>query len=127
MHFQRSVVLSVFSALTITGKEYSTCGECWCIPANNGLGSCPSWEPQTDFEPDVIEAYQAQIPTQILTLECNPYTNTTCTTTPPQVKLRYFRILLLLFHLVTLLYSHTLTSFSSPHFVIFIYSHFFFS
>lgn len=83
-----TALISVFSALVfVSGKEYPTCGECWCIPDNNGLGSCPTWEPQTDFSPSVIEAYQAQVPTEILTLNCNPYTEANCTTTPPQVML----------------------------------------
>jgi hypothetical protein len=73
--------------VVVSGKEYPKCGDCWCVPENNGLGPCPKWEPQTDFSSSVVEAYQAQAPSMILTLECNPYTDANCTTTPPQVML----------------------------------------
>ena len=80
-----SVVMA--TAATASAKEYPKCGDCWCIPDNNGLGPCPEWEPETDFSSAVTDAYNAQIPNEILTLNCNPYTEENCTTTPPQVML----------------------------------------
>lgn len=88
MYLKSSVVFSVFSTLAVSAKEYPKCGDCWCIPDHNGRGYCPKWwEPQTEFSSSVIEDYQAQVPSEIFTLNCNPYTDTNCTTTPPQVML----------------------------------------
>jgi len=65
-------------------SEYPSCGECWCIPSDNGLGPCPVWQPQSNFSSDVIETYKKQMPSSIYSLNCNPYDDASCTTTPPQ-------------------------------------------
>jgi hypothetical protein len=65
-------------------ESYPTCGDCWCVPPSDGLGECPTWIPQTTFDNSVIDAYAAQIPTSWFKLDCNPYDNSTCTTTPTQ-------------------------------------------
>jgi hypothetical protein len=68
----------------VRGEEYPSCGECWCIPDGNGLGPCPRWQPQSNFSSSVIDSYKKQIPVSIYSLECNPYDDASCTTTPPQ-------------------------------------------
>jgi hypothetical protein len=73
--------------VSVSAKDYPTCGDCWCVPDNNGLGPCPEWEPETDFSSAVTDAYLSQVPNEILKLECNPYTEENCTTTPPQTML----------------------------------------
>jgi hypothetical protein len=64
--------------------EYPSCGDCWCVPEANGTGPCPVWEPQSNFSSAVINAYASQVPLNPYSLECNPYEDTACTTTPPQ-------------------------------------------
>ena len=81
-----TVVVSVAGAVA-AAKEYPECGDCWCVPSHNGSGLCPLWEPKTEFSSSVIQAYKGQIPKQIYTLNCNPYNDANCTTTPPQVML----------------------------------------
>jgi hypothetical protein len=70
-----------------TDNIYPTCGDCYCIPDNNGLGDCPNWVPKTIFSNEVITSYQYQIPTSIYTIDCNPYKNETCKTKPLQTNL----------------------------------------
>ncbi len=83
-----SVVL-VFGVLfsVISADTFPTCGDCWCVPDNGGLGACPSWAPQTDFSTEVVNIYKAQKPSSIYTLNCNPYKDSTCQTTPAQTLL----------------------------------------
>lgn len=68
-------------------ETYPSCGDCWCIPNNNGLGPCPLWQPQTSFSEEVIQGYLNQTILNPYTLDCNPYYDEACTTTPPQVYL----------------------------------------
>jgi hypothetical protein len=63
---------------------YPSCGDCWCIPSNDGLGPCPIWQPQMNFSEEVISTYRRQIPASWYSLSCNPYEESTCATTPPQ-------------------------------------------
>lgn len=64
---------------------YPTCGDCWCVPAQNGTAPCPPlWQPQTEFSSASINNYKAQQPSEIYSLDCNPYDDSTCTTTPVQ-------------------------------------------
>ena len=65
-------------------NSYPNCGSCWCIPANNGTGPCPRWEPSSIFRNLTIEAYKGQTPLEIFQLPCNPYEDATCTTEPEQ-------------------------------------------
>ena len=69
----------------VIAEEYPTCGTCWCVPDNNGTASCPTdWQPATTFSPIVISSYLQQKPASIYRLNCNPYQDETCTTTPVQ-------------------------------------------
>lgn len=83
-------VLVLFSlwVVGIVADSFPTCGSCWCIPDNGGLGDCPSdWTPTTSFNSSVIKAYQSQVPSSIYTLNCNPYDDASCVTSPPQTML----------------------------------------
>jgi hypothetical protein len=78
-------VLIVAQFITVGSSEsYPTCGDCWCIPKNNGLGPCPFWQPQTLFSEEVISGYLNQTIINPYQLECNPYDDSSCTTTPTQ-------------------------------------------
>jgi hypothetical protein len=78
------ILLGLFSLFDLARGQYPSCGECWCIPSNDGLGPCPSWQPQTEFSDEVIMQYKAEILTNPYKLYCNPYVDATCTTTPKQ-------------------------------------------
>lgn len=74
--------------VAIVGEDFPTCGNCWCIPDNNGLGACPTdWTPTTTFNSSIIKSYQAQLPSSIYTLSCNPYSDKNCVTSPAQAML----------------------------------------
>lgn len=79
------VLVSAVYASIASNSDYPQCGNCWCVPDENGLGACPSWMPQTVFSDEVINIYHNQIPNNILTLDCNPYEDLSCTTSPPQL------------------------------------------
>jgi hypothetical protein len=82
------VVLFFVCVSYVRSDSYPTCGDCWCIPANNGSAPCPKyWQPQTEFSNSSIETYRSQIPVNPYTLSCNPYKDSSCTTTPPQTYL----------------------------------------
>jgi hypothetical protein len=68
-------------------QDFPTCGNCWCIPDNEGLGECPSWKPVTDYNTSVVNIYANMVPDTIYTLECNPYNDTSCQTNPSQTYL----------------------------------------
>lgn len=85
-----SVIIFIVVAKTFYCKsdsDYPSCGSCWCIPSDSGLGPCPLWQPQSNFSSAVIETYQKQIPSWIYRLNCNPYDDASCTTTPRQTML----------------------------------------
>jgi hypothetical protein len=67
-----------------SSEPYPTCGDCWCIPILNGLGPCPFWQPQTTFSDEVINEYLNQTILNPYLLDCNPYDDSNCSTTPPQ-------------------------------------------
>lgn len=72
----------------VCSEEFPTCGNCWCIPGNNGLGACPTdWRPTTKFNSSIIKSYQSQQPASIFTLDCNPYKSNSCATFPAQTML----------------------------------------
>lgn len=81
------LLVGIRYASSILSNTYPTCGDCWCIPGNDGLDECPTWKPQTRFAPSTINNFKAKVPTSIYTLECNPYYDANCTTTPPQIML----------------------------------------
>jgi hypothetical protein len=85
------VFFSLFGVIliTIAEEEFPTCGDCWCVPGNNGLDTCPYDEkPQTVFSDSTIQTYLHQTVLNPYTLDCNPYRNKTCETTPPQKYLK---------------------------------------
>jgi hypothetical protein len=71
----------------VYGELYPTCGSCWCIPAMNGSAPCTIWQPQSTFAAQTISAYQSQKAAQIYTIDCNPYEDSACTTSPAQTLL----------------------------------------
>ena len=81
-------IVYIFTVSIITkvyGDTYPMCGDCWCIPAENGTAPCPKyWQPQTEFSSASINTYLKQIPNEIYTLNCNPYKDSTCMTAPMQ-------------------------------------------
>lgn len=85
--FLSLLLIFCFVIVSSTTDIYPTCGDCYCIPDNNGLGQCPNWIPETIFSNEVIKTYQNQIPNSIYTLNCNPYIDKTCTTVPLQTNL----------------------------------------
>jgi len=82
-----AAVFFVLSGSVVSAESYPTCGDCWCVPDNNGEAPCPLWTPQTTFANATINAYKAQKPAQIYSLNCNPYKDSKCTTTPAQTYL----------------------------------------
>lgn len=77
------LVLSVI-LLVVYSEKYPSCGECWCIPEDNGSGDCPDWQPQTTFTDQVINTFSNQQPLSIFSLFCNPYIDANCSTSPMQ-------------------------------------------
>eukprot|EP01038_Epipyxis_sp_PR26KG_P012369 gene12369-16592_t len=84
---QLKLLLGLIYTQTILSGLYPTCGDCWCIPSNNGTSSCPNFQPQTTFSNHSIEVYKSKIPLNALALNCNPYYDSSCVTIPPQVML----------------------------------------
>jgi hypothetical protein len=58
------------------------CGSCWCVPNDPFHGSCPP--PPQNYSNAFVNSLRLQSPTNPYNLLCNPYTNSSCTTTPPQ-------------------------------------------
>lgn len=56
------------------------CGTCWCAAGN---GTCPSWQPKT-YTASFVAALAKQTPANPFTIDCNPYTDSSCETSPPQ-------------------------------------------
>ena len=69
-----------------SAENFPSCGDCWCAPDNNSP-ECPDWHPETIFPDNVINVYLNQVPSAALSLKCNPYYDTSCTTSPPQLLL----------------------------------------
>ena len=82
------LAINIVSGLTVQTSisvKNATCGGCFCVPENDGLGPCPDWLPQTEFSADLIAAFKAKtLSNPFDDLDCNPYTNSTCQTSPPQ-------------------------------------------
>jgi hypothetical protein len=80
------LLLGLLWAALVAGDEFPTCGDCWCVPDNDGLAACPADnKPQTEFSATVINVYKNQSPRNAYELYCNPYSDAACTTTPPQI------------------------------------------
>lgn len=72
---------------TVEADEFPSCGDCWCVPDDGGYGPCPVWQPQSNFSAEVIETYMKQRPIEYYKLNCNPYVDEDCSTTPEQTLL----------------------------------------
>lgn len=81
-------LLSIFAS-ALNNNTFPTCGDCWCVPDNGGTAPCLSPIPQTVFDDVTIQSYRTKIPESIYFLECNPYVDAGCTTTPPQQFVEY--------------------------------------
>lgn len=75
------VGISVTQALEIPGG-IRTCNDCYCVVAE-GDGSCPSTTPPdlSGLTPDVANKFASMTWTNPITLDCDPFTDTTCTLT----------------------------------------------
>eukprot|EP00929_Paragymnodinium_shiwhaense_P098288 TRINITY_DN59795_c0_g1_i1.p1 TRINITY_DN59795_c0_g1~~TRINITY_DN59795_c0_g1_i1.p1 ORF type:complete len:298 (+),score=39.57 TRINITY_DN59795_c0_g1_i1:59-952(+) len=61
------------------------CGDCFCIPSDDGLGMCPDFRPETNFSSAVIEELKSKkLVNPFSDLNCNPYKDAECETQPPQ-------------------------------------------
>jgi len=87
MYFVVGSVIWLLSLSLGLAETYPTCGDCWCVPGDNGTAACPIWQPQTEFANSTISAYNDQQPVNKYTLDCNPYKDSLCTTTPAQTLL----------------------------------------
>lgn len=79
--------LTVYLISLAYAEDFPTCGDCWCSTDDNGTGPCPDWAPQTSFSNETISVYLSQKPSSIFTLNCNPYSDSTCSTVPAQSEL----------------------------------------
>lgn len=79
------VLFTLLFALTCHSvTEYPQCGDCFCAPRDGNPELCPKNAPPSHFSELTVELFQRVQPSQIYTLDCNPYTNTSCTTQPKQ-------------------------------------------
>jgi len=86
------LIMCVFVASFISSMAdedpYPTCGKCWCIPNDSDPLKCPpdSIKPNMSFSAPELQAYLDMVPDSdtVLSLYCNPYEDSACTTTPPQ-------------------------------------------
>ena len=75
-------------ALTAYGSEYPSCGDCWCTPRDGNPALCPnSVAPVSQYSEETVRLFQQPRPTWIYSLDCNPYSNSSCTTQPQQNQL----------------------------------------
>jgi len=65
-------------------EQYAFCGDCFCI---NGDEDCPTTVPATTFTAEYISFLKSLQPTNPYELNCNPYQDETCETTPSQSNL----------------------------------------
>lgn len=89
MLFSKGFIIFWIKTLVVgVRSDYDGCGPCWCIPASNGTAKCPFWKPNEEFSKQSIAAFRTQKPESIFTLDCNPYLDSTCSTTPAQTYLQ---------------------------------------
>lgn len=80
-----SLIWSNSFRLLVLGDTFPSCGDCWCIPGNNGSDPCPYEEkPATEFTNESIQVYLNQVALNPYRLNCNPYKDNSCETSPPQ-------------------------------------------
>ncbi len=77
MYFVVGSVIGLLSLSLSLAETYPTCGDCWCVPDDNGTAPCPPWQPETDFANSTISAYNSQQPANKYALSCNPYKDPT--------------------------------------------------
>lgn len=71
---------------SLSEESFPTCGDCWCVPGNNGADPCPySEKPPTEFSTETVQAFLGQTALNPYGLYCNPYKESTCQTSPPQL------------------------------------------
>ena len=76
--------------VTSDPSPFPSCGDCWCVPDNEGTDPCPDDEPQSTFSNATIYAYAQKLPDDFYRLECNPYADEKCLETiPPQEYLEF--------------------------------------
>lgn len=82
------ILYFLFFLVCCSSDSYPFCGDCFCIPSNNGIDPCPYQDmPETSFSDLAVSIYQNQRALETYSLDCNPYTNASCTTSPPQTLL----------------------------------------
>jgi hypothetical protein len=82
------LVSLLLMVLSTTGNgfanaSYPLCGDCWCAIGNNST-TCPVPAPASEFSKETVSLFQSKIASSVITLECNPYKDDKCTTTPVQ-------------------------------------------
>eukprot|EP00605_Chrysophyceae_sp_TOSAG23-4_P002589 GSChrysophyteH1.ASY1.ANO1.2859.1 assembled CDS len=77
------VVLLIALFSSCMAQTYPLCGDCWCATGNETI-TCPSPAPETVFSQKVVELFQAKVPKEVFTIQCNPYKDKDCQTTPAQ-------------------------------------------
>ena len=67
----------------LTNPDYAYCGDCFCI---NGDADCPTGDqvPQMEFSEEYVAFLQSLQVTNPYDLNCNPYEDAACETTPTQ-------------------------------------------
>ena len=65
-------------------NEYPSCGDCWCVPENEGTAPCPIWQPPSNYSASTLSVYSRLSPIAYYALSCNPYLDSNCKTTPEQ-------------------------------------------
>ena len=75
-------IFAVFSSV-YAQTTYPLCGDCWCATGANST-ACPSPAPRTEFSEQTVALFQQKEASFITTLQCNPYKDDQCLTTPPQ-------------------------------------------
>jgi len=68
-------------------STYPTCGDCYCSTNNNGTSTCPTPTPQTAFSDSVVTLFKLKSALWTYSLNCNPYQDLSCKTTPQQTAL----------------------------------------
>jgi len=76
----RLAVSVLLASFMWQASAWTTCGSCWCA---NGNATCPTWEPK-NYSQGFVTAFKAQHPLNPYAIDCNPYTDASCQTSPPQ-------------------------------------------
>jgi len=77
-------ILALFLKHGGSEDVFPVCGGCWCVPDDGGTAVCPSSKPQTIYDDATITGFDNKVPQFIYSLDCNPYEDTNCTTSPKQ-------------------------------------------